>query len=114
MNSQEEALVEIANPSLQTKITLDMRDPKHPKRTSETGEVEEAGSNHEVWVDFGWRGPSEGDFFRPFNTLTAAAAVANRGVIKIVPGWTSEKPFFPSNRSIRLVAPIGGVTFGVR
>lgn len=115
MNSREEGVVEITNPFLGTKITLDMRDPKCPRRTSETGEVEEAGNNHEVWVNFGWKGPSEGDFFRPFNTITAAAAaVANGGVIKIVPGWTTEKPFFQSNKRIRLVAPIGNVTFGVR
>lgn len=112
---EEEAIVEITNHSLDTKIRLDMSDPKRPKRTSETGEVEEAGNNHEVWVNFGWKGPSEGDFFRPFNTITAAAAaVADGGVIKIVPGWTTEKPFFQSNKRIRLVAPIGNVTFGVR
>ena len=98
-----------------------MSDQWHPRRTSmliasnETGEVEEAGSNHEVWVDFGWKGPNEGDFFHPFNTITAAAAaVANGGVIKIMPGWTTEKPSFQSNKRIRLVAPIGGVSFGVR
>jgi hypothetical protein len=55
------------------------RDPKRPKRTSENGEVEEAGSNNEVWVDFGWKGPSEGNFFRPFNIITAAAAAVADG-----------------------------------
>jgi hypothetical protein len=105
---------DVTNRFLGTKITLDMSDQWHPKRTSETGEVEEAGSNHEVWVDFGWTGTNEGDFFHPFNTITAAAAaVADGGVIKIVPGWTTEKPSFQSNKRIRLVAPIGGVTFGV-
>jgi hypothetical protein len=49
--------------------------PQAPERTSETGEVEQAGSNHEVCVDFGWKGPSEGDFFWPFKTIDAAAAV---------------------------------------
>jgi hypothetical protein len=115
MNSTAEGVVEITNHFLGTKIILDMSDPSRPRRTSETGEVEEAGSNHEVWVDFAWTGPNEGDFFRPFNTITAAAAaVANGGVIKIMPGWTTEKPFFQTNKRIRLNAPIGGVTFGVR
>lgn len=118
MKSKEEGVVEITNPFppfLGTKITLDMNDQWHPRRTSETGEVEEAGSNNEVWVDFGWAGPSEGDFFRPFNTITAAAAaVADGGLIKIMPGWTTEKPSFQRNKRIKLVAPIGGVSFGVR
>jgi len=118
LNSTGEAKVEITNhcpPFLGSKITLDMSDQWRPRRTSETGEVEEAGSNHEVWIDFGWTGPREGDFFHPFNSITAAAAaVANGGVIKIMPGWTTEKPSFQSNKRIRLVAPIGGVTFGVR
>jgi hypothetical protein len=115
MNSKGEAVVEITNPFLGTKIRLDMGDQSHPRRTSETGEVEEAGSNHEVWVDFGWRGPSEGDFFRPFNSIAAAAAaVADGGMIKIMPGWTTEKPLIQNNKRIRFVAPIGGVTIGVR
>jgi len=115
MNSKEEGVVEITNLFLDTKITLDMSVQSHPRRTSETGEVEEAGSNQEVWVDFGWKGLNEGNFFHPFNTITAAAAaVANGGVIKIMPGWTTEKPSFQSNKRIRLVAPIGGVSFGVR
>jgi hypothetical protein len=118
LNSRGQGKIEISNPSFGDKgttITLDMSDALHPKRTSETSEVEEAGSNHEVWVNFGWTGPSEGDFFRPFNTITAAAeAVANGGVIKIMPGWTTEKPSFQRNKRIRLVAPIGGVTIGVR
>lgn len=120
MNSTGEAKVEINNPFFDlkgakgTKITLDMSDQWHPRRTSETGEVEEAGSNHEVWVDFGWEGPTEGDFFRPFNTIAGAvAAVADGGVIKIMPGWTTEKPSFQSNKRIRLAAPIGDVSFGV-
>lgn len=115
MNSPQPGLVEIGNPFLQRKIILDMRDPFHPKRTSETFEVEEAGNNHEVWVNFAWTGPSEGDFFRPFNTLAAAAAaVANGGVIKIMPGSTRERHSFPNNKRIRLVAPAGGVTIGAR
>jgi hypothetical protein len=121
MNSTGEAKVEINNPFFDserakgTKITLDMSDQWHPRRTSETGEVEEAGSNQEVWVDFGWKGPTAGDFFRPFNTIAGAvAAVADGGVIKIMPGWTTEKPSFQRNKRMRLVAPIGDVSFGVR
>lgn len=125
LNSTGEAKVEISNPSFVqkgtnntlekgTKITLDMSDPKRPRRTSETEELEEAGSNNEVWVNFGYDGPSEGDFFRPFNTITAAAAaVADGGVIKIMPGWTTEKPFFPRKKRIRIEALLGGVTIGV-
>ena len=115
LNSLEEGIVEITNPHLGTKIRLDMSDPKRPKRTSETGEFEEAGSNNEVWVNFAWTGPNEGDFFRPFSTIAAAvAAVANGGVIKIMPGSTSERPLFAKNKRIKLVAPIGGVTIGIR
>lgn len=115
MNSLADGVVEITNHFLGTKLTLDMYDKWHPRRTSETGEVEEAGSNHEVWVNFSWTGPSEGDFFRPFNTISAAAAaVVNGGVIKIMPGSTTERPFFAKNKRFKLVAPIGGVEIGVR
>ncbi|MBI3868647.1 MAG: hypothetical protein HY299_08970 [Verrucomicrobia bacterium] len=117
LNSPADAVVEITNPVPYpgTKITLDMANQWHPKRISETGEVEEAGNGHEVWVDFDWTGPQEGDFFRPFNTISAAvAAVANGGVIKIMPGFTSEKPSFPRNKRIRFVAPIGGVRIGAQ
>ena len=90
-----------------------MSDQWHPKRTSETGEVEEAGNNHEVWVDFGWQGPNEGDFFHPFNTVAgAAAAVADGGMIKIMPGTTNETRLTNNNKRIRLVAPTGGVRLG--
>jgi hypothetical protein len=115
MNSLEEGSLEINNHSLGTKITLDMRDLWHPRRTSENGEVEQAGFNNEVWVNFGWTGTMEGDFFRPFNTIKAAAAtVADGGVINIMPGWTNERPVMPNNKRIRLVAPIGNVKIGVR
>ena len=115
MNSTGDGRIVISNPFLGTNITLDMRDPLHPKRTSETGEVEEAGSNHEVWVDFGWKGPNVGDFFQPFNTIAAAAAaVADGGVIKLMPGSTSERPSIQNNKRMRLVAPIGNVTIGAR
>jgi hypothetical protein len=117
MNSPTEGVVEITNQFLDNKgtIRLDMSDKWHPKRTSETGEVEEAGSNHEVWVDFAWKGPCEGDFFRPFNSIGAAvAAVADSGVIKIMPGSTGERPSIRTNKRIRFVATIGGVSIGVR
>jgi len=117
MNSPTEGVVEITNQFLGKKgtIRLDMSDKWHPKRTSETGEVEEAGSNHEVWVDFAWKGPCEGDFFRPFNSIGAAvAAVADGGVIKIMPGSTGERPSIQTNKRIRFVATIGGVSIGVR
>jgi hypothetical protein len=116
--NSEDGLVAITNPYLKTTITLDVRDQGRPRRISENGELEmsfdDNGLPHEVWVDFGWKGPSEGDFYRPFKTITAAAAaVADGGVIKIMPGWTNEKPIL-ANKRMRLVAPIGGVAFGVR
>jgi hypothetical protein len=117
MNSPAEAVVEITNPFLGTKIVLDMSDAKNPKRTSETGEVEQAGANHEVWVDFdfNWPGPKEGDFYRPFNTLEAAvAAVADGGVIRIAPSSTKQAVSIRTSKRIKLVAPIGGVRVGVR
>lgn len=118
MNSPREAVVEITNTFLRTKITLDLSNPSNPKRTTEENgvitEVEEAGTNHEVWVDFTSPiGDEAGDFFHPFKTITAAAAaVADGGVIMIMPGATREKPFFPVNKRVTLVAPIGGVTIG--
>jgi hypothetical protein len=115
MNSGEPGVVEITNHFLGTKITLDMHDQWHPKRISETGEVEEAGSNNEVWIDFAWTGPSEGDFFCPFKTIAAAAAaVADGGTIKIMPGSTRERLSFVQHKRMKLVAPIGGVTIGIR
>ncbi|MEJ7680529.1 MAG: hypothetical protein WKG06_22290 [Segetibacter sp.] len=63
LNSSVEGRIEIRNPFLQTTITLDMSDQDHPTRTSETGELEGAGFHNEVWVNFGWTGPMEGDFF---------------------------------------------------
>ena len=115
LNSTEEALIDIFNPALGQRMTLDMRDHWHPRRTSETGVVEVAGDGHEVWVNFGWPGPFEGDFYRPFNTIAAAVvATAPGGVIKLMPGWTTERPFLSRAKRLTLVAPIGGVRFGVR
>jgi hypothetical protein len=115
MNSPAEAVVEITNPALETKIVLDMHDQAHPKRLSETGEFEEAGSQNEVWVDFDSDRPEEGDFFHPFRTVAAAAAaVADNGVIKIVPGSTRERPRLSLHKRVRIEAAIGGVTIGRR
>lgn len=117
MNSPAEAVVVITNPLLKQQITLDWSDPKVLRRTSETGEVEEASENgdSEVWVDFEWNGAEEGDFFHPFRTIAgAAAAVTDGGVIKILPGSTHERPFISNQKRIRLEAAIGGVAIGVR
>jgi len=113
LNSPADALVEISNPFLGTRITLDLRNIWNPRRTSENGEVEEAGLNHEVWVDFSSTGAADGDFFHPFNTLAKAVAfVAPGGVIKIMPGSTDESPIL-TNR-VKVIAPIGGVRIGAR
>jgi hypothetical protein len=115
LNSPAEGVVEISDPYLKQKIVLDMSDPAHPRRISETGEIEQAGYHNEVWVDFDWTGPNEGDFYRPYNTLAAAvAAVADGGVIKIAPGRSSETITIQGTKKFRVVAPIGGVQLGVR
>jgi hypothetical protein len=115
LNSTGTAVIEISNPALGTRITLDMSDPWRPRRTSETGELEQAGPGSEVWVDFDWTGPSEGDFYRPFKNLTdAIAAVASGGVIKIAPGFTRELPVIAKNKRFKVTAPLGGVRIGVR
>jgi len=113
-DSGDGVVMEIHNPLLGTKITLDWHDLWHPKRISESGEVEEAGNNHEVWVDSEWTGPfEEGDFFRPFKTLAAAVnAVADGGVIKILPGTRSER--LSIRKRVRLVAALGDVKIGGR
>jgi hypothetical protein len=119
MRSAGDAVTEIHNVFLGTTIRLDWSDPTHLVRTSEDGTVEEAGRNrltgqyYEVWVDFGWNGPNEGDFYRPFSNLASAlAAVADGGVIKIAPGTTPERGLLRGGKRVRLVAPIGGVTIG--
>lgn len=115
MTSPEEAKVVITNPALKASITLDFTDPAHPRRfDSQTGEFEVAGFHNEVWLDFEYHdGPTEGDVCQPFNTLGGAtAAVADRGVIRIVPGATQERDSIGGNKSFALVAPIGGVTIG--
>jgi hypothetical protein len=68
-----------------------------------------------VWVDFDWKGPTEGDFYHPFNQLAfALAAVADGGVIKIAPGITHARVPLHAGKRVKLVAPIGGVTIGAR
>jgi hypothetical protein len=115
MSSSAEAVVEITNPALGTRITLDMSDPWHPRRTSENGEIEEAGANHEVWLDFDWTGSSEGDVCRPFSHVTAAVdRVAQGGVISVMPGRTTDRSTIGGSKRLRLLAPIGGVIIGAR
>jgi hypothetical protein len=121
MNSPSDAVVEITNHYLPTqfspytKLTLDMHDLLHPKRISETGEIEQAGFDNEVWLDFDWKGSNQGDACQPFSTLAGAtAAVADGGVIKIIPGQTRERTTIGGGKRMKLVAPIGGVTIGVR
>ena len=115
LNSPAEAVVEVTNQALGTKLTLDMSDPWHPRRTSESGAIEQAGNNHEVWLDFDWTGPSAGDVCQPFTTLTGASgAVAAGGVIKVVPGTTLERQTIGAAKRFTLVAPAGGVVIGAR
>jgi hypothetical protein len=109
LRSPREAVVEIHNPSLGTTLTLDWHDPHHLIRTSETGEVQQAGAGYEVWVDFAWTGPSEGDFYRPFNTLEGALnAAADGGVIRIMAGAKRER--LTIHKRVRLTAAGGAVT----
>lgn len=114
LNSPEDWKIEIANPTLGSLITLDFTDEAHPRRfDSQTGELEVAGFNNEVWLDFEYQGPTEGDVCRPFNTLDGATSiVADRGVVKIMPGKTDYRRTIGGNKSFTLVAPIGGVTIG--
>lgn len=117
LNTLGEAVIEIRNPGFNNgqggTIVLDMSDQRYPRRISEFGEVEQAGYHNEVWVDFNYTGPTEGDFFQPFNTLAGAIArVAEGGVIKVMPGVTKEKAIMPNNKRVSIVAPIGGVVFG--
>jgi hypothetical protein len=115
LNSPAEAVVELTNPYFAGKIILDMNDPWHPRRVDENGQIEVAGGNHEVWLDFDWEGSSEGDVCRPFSSLAGAVdAVADGGVIRIVPSTTTERPRIGGRKRIRLVAPVGGVIIGAR
>jgi hypothetical protein len=114
MNSPREAVVEIAHPARPFTITLDFSDLAHPSRhDSATGEFESAGSNNEVWLDFEYSGPTEGDVCRPFNTITGAVgAVNDNGVIRVVPGATGDRGVIGGGKRFTLLAPIGGVSIG--
>ncbi|MEA2162136.1 MAG: hypothetical protein QOK37_263 [Thermoanaerobaculia bacterium] len=116
MNSLGEAVVEIANPGRRGALTLDFGDEAHPRRhDSETGEFEVAGFNNEVWLNFDYVGPTEGDVCRPFNTIAGAIdAVAQGGVIRVVPGVTRERGAIGGTKKFTLFAPIGGVALGTR
>ena len=117
LNSLGTAVTAIGNPGFAdpaATITLDMGDRDHPRRVSETGAVEQSGLNNEVWVKFGYTGPSEGDFFHPFSTVAAAiAAVADGGVIRIMPGWTTERPTFARGKRYRLTVALDAAAIGV-
>lgn len=104
-SDQESAVIRISNPDPGAgTIILDMHDQAtgedplyglhHPTRTSETGAVEKAGSNNEVWVNFNYTATGleqSGDFGDPFKTLAAARDhVAVGGTINIMPGSRME------------------------
>jgi hypothetical protein len=117
MNSLGDGVVTITNPFLQQTITLDMSNPRQPRRVSELNQTEAAGANQEVWLDFDWKGvlASAGDFFRPFGTLADAVhALADHGVINIVPGAGAERGVLNGGKRLRLHAPIGGARIGSR
>ncbi len=105
----------IRNPALQTSLVLDWSDPSQSVRIAEDGETRRAGRNaagehFEVWVDFAWTGPTEGDFFRPFNSLASAVkGVADGGAIRILPGVTIEKWPGRSGKRIAIDSPLGNV-----
>ncbi len=113
MESPAEGVVTVRNAVLGTTITLDMADHLRPRRTSETGGVEQAGAGGEVWLDLGRSGPQRGDVCQPYSTLAgAAAAVAPGGTIRIVPSSAPERGRIGAGKAMRLVAPIGGVRLG--
>lgn len=113
MNSPSDAVVDITNPFMGTTISLDMKEMWRPRRTAENGDVDEAGPHREVWLDFDWTGPSEGDVCRPFATVAAATdAVASGGSIRILPGTSRSRTTITAKRPLRFVAPMGGVVLG--
>lgn len=120
MRSIADGATEIHNPFLGTTLTLDWRDPAHLVRRAEDGEVEQAGCNSagqpfEVWVDFTWGGPSEGDFYRPFKTVAAGVdAVADGGVVRVMQGPSADRaPLTHPGKACRIIAPYGLVAIGV-
>lgn len=113
INSGPEAIIEISNPFLGQKIRLDLANQHFPRRTDADGRVEWAGGNEEVWTDFEWTEPQEGDVCRPWATVTAAqAAVANHGTIRMIPSDSAERGSIGLGKRFRMVAPIGGVRIG--
>jgi hypothetical protein len=118
LESTSEFAMVIRNATLGTELVLDWNDASQLVRIAENGEVRRGGRNgagehFEVWVDFSWTGPTEGDFFRPFNSLASAVkGVADGGVIKIVPGSTREKWPGRSGKRVAIAAPLGEVVIG--
>ena len=102
-------LIVLSNPYLGTSITLDMRDMRHPRRTSETGEVDYAGE--EVWVNFNY-GNNQGDFAQPYRSLAAAAATFNTPTpaktVKLMSGAEHEP--ITLSHPVQLIAVGGPVT----
>jgi hypothetical protein len=113
MRSGPDAVIEIGNPLAGKTMRLDMSDQWHPKRTDEDGQVVSAGAGEEVWADFDWKGPAEGDVCRPYGTVSSAsAAVASHGTIRMIPSVSHERTPIGLNKRFTMFAPIGGVTIG--
>ena len=82
LKSTGNAMIEINNPFLGTKIKLDWSDRTHLVRTSEDGKVEQAGKNdagrlYEVWVDFDWNASQDGDLLTTSPTQGHAMKAAD-------------------------------------
>jgi hypothetical protein len=108
-----EAVIEVHHPFNGTKLRLDLANRYYPRRTDETGHIEWAGGNEEVWADFDWTGPQEGDVCRPWATPSAAqSAVANHGSIRMIPSISPDRGPLGVGKRFRMVAPIGGVRIG--
>ena len=115
LNSTGSATVEITNRAAGMGLTLDLSDMMHPQRRSETGEVERAGSNSEVWVDFDWTGAHHGDVYQPMDSVAAAMSlVAGGGRVNILPGQTGARTSLGTGARMTLSAPLGNVKIGVR
>ena len=91
-----------------------MFDRYHPLRIDEHGQSESSGSHEEVWADFDWTGPAEGDTCRPYGTVSAASShVASHGTIRMIPSVSNERAPIGVSKRFRMVAPIGDVHIGV-
>ena len=114
MNTFADAVIHITNPQRAGTLILDFAEEAHPRRhDTGTGEFEVAGFHNEVWLDFDYVGPGEGDVCRPFNTVEAASAgVADHGVIRIVPGATPHRGVIGRDKRFTMMAPAGGATIG--